>query len=367
MRQERSLGGWDGCAENAPLKLSIIVPVHNGAGTLFACLKALIEAPGPSREILVSDDASRDNSLEIVSSMGVAITRNDVNCGAGAARNAGAAKARAPILVFVDCDVIIERDALNRITAFFDTNPQYSAVFGSYDAKPPAANLVSQYRNLLHHFVHQNGRFEAETFWTGLGAIRRSVFEHTKGFRELQHFVEDIELGVRLSSEGFRIALDPNLTCTHLKTWTLVEMARTDLYDRAIPWSALLLERRRVTNDLNTNVNGRLGVASIFLAAMSLLLAVAWPGFGLVALAAVVLLLISMRPLLQYFYRERGALFAARCVPLHVIHLSCACSGFLIALLRHVGNGFRAPHRREWARSLDLRASSAVEAGNQIR
>jgi GT2 family glycosyltransferase len=366
MRQERSLGGWDGCADNAPPKLSIIVPVHNGAATLSACLKALIEAPGPSREILVSDDASRDNSLEIACSMGVAMTRNDVNCGAGAARNAAAAKARAPILVFVDCDVIIAPDALNRITAFFEANPQYSAVFGSYDANPPAANLVSQYRNLLHHFVHQHGRFEAETFWTGLGAIRRSVFEHAKGFRELQHFVEDIELGVRLSSEGFRIALDPSLTCTHLKTWTLVEMARTDLYDRAIPWSALLLERRRLTNDLNTNLNGRLGVASIFLAAMSLLLAMAWPGFGLVALAAMVFVLISMRPLLQYFYRERGALFAARCVPLHVIHLSCACSGFLIALLRHVGNGFRSPHRPEWARSLDLSAPSAVEAGNQI-
>ena len=237
-----------------------------------ACLKALIEAPGPSREILVSDDASQDNSVEIASSMGVSTIRNDVNRGVGAARNAGASKARAPILVFVDCDVVIHPDALNRIAAFLETNPQYSAVFGSYDAKPTARNFVSQYRNLLHHFTHQNGRFEAETLWTGLGAIRRSVFEHAKGFCEARPCLEDVELGLRLSSEGFRIALDPSLTCTHLKAWTLFGMAKTDLFYRALPWSALLLERRRLTNDLNTNGNGRLGVASIFLAATSLLL-----------------------------------------------------------------------------------------------
>ena len=107
MRRQRSLRGWAGFIENATPKLSIIVPVHNGAATLSACLKALLEAPGPRREISVSDDASQDNSVQIASSMGVSTIRNDVNRGAGAARNAGASKARAPILVFVDCDVVI--------------------------------------------------------------------------------------------------------------------------------------------------------------------------------------------------------------------------------------------------------------------
>ena len=284
-----------------------------------ACLKAIIEAPGPSREIIVFDDASQDNSVEIASSMGVSTIRNDVNRGVGAARNAGASKARAPILVFVDCDVVIHQDALNRIAAFLETNPQYSAVFGSYDAKPTARNFVSQYRNLLHHFTHQNGRFEAETLWTGLGAIRRSVFEHAKGFCEARPCLEDVELGLRLSSEGFRIALDPSLTCTHLKAWTLFGMAKTDLFYRALPWSTLLLERRRLTNDLNTNGNGRLGVASIFLAAMSLLLAAAWPGFWLRRSGRDASLLISMRPTVSsIFCRERGVCYlqldACRCI-----------------------------------------------------
>ena len=62
---------------------------------------------------------------------------------------------------------------------------------------------------LLHHFTHQNGTFEAETFWTGLGAIRRSVFEQVDGFSDDPMLLEDVELGLSLRADGFRIALDP--------------------------------------------------------------------------------------------------------------------------------------------------------------
>ena len=163
MRVEWAPGDWGGQSDNLPPKLSIVVPVYNGAATLPACLKALIEAPGPSREVIVSDDASLDQSTDIAAALGVTTLRSGANRGASAARNAGAATARGDILVFVDADVVIHPDALMRMGCFFDENPQYAALFGSYDAKPSAPNFVSQYRNLLHHFTHQNGRFEAET------------------------------------------------------------------------------------------------------------------------------------------------------------------------------------------------------------
>ena len=50
-------------------------------------------------------------------------------------------------------------------------------LFGSYDDDPPAPGLVSRYKNLLHHHVHQNGRPDASTFWAGCGAIRRGVLD----------------------------------------------------------------------------------------------------------------------------------------------------------------------------------------------
>jgi glycosyltransferase involved in cell wall biosynthesis len=362
MRREPAPGGWGGQYDSGPPKLSIIVPVHNGAATLPACLKALIEAPGPSREILVSDDASDDDSAEIARSMGVLVIRSDANRGCGPARNAAALQARAPILLFVDSDVVIHADALERIAEFLDENANYSAVFGSYDAKPSAENFVSQYRNLLHHFTHQNGKFEAETLWTGLGAIRKSAFEHVGGFRDDRRALEDVELGLRLSSDGFRIALDRRILGTHLKPWTLRTMVKTDIFHRALPWSALILERGKLTNDLNTNANGRLGVASVFLATVSLLLAAAWPVFGLMTVVAMIAMLVSIRPLLRYLRRERGLWFALRSIPVHLVHLLCANAGFLLALVRHIAGG-GAVLRRLPPQHSDAKVASLAAAG----
>jgi len=365
MRLEQAPRGWGGHYDTAAPRLSIVVPVHDGAATLPACLKGLIEAPGPSREIIVSDDGSADNSAAIALSMGALVLRSDVNRGVGAARNAGVLQARSPIVVFIDCDVVVHADALERITKFLDGNSSYSAVFGSYDAKPGAGNFVSQYRNLLHHFTHQNGKFAAETMWAGLGAIRRSALEHVGGFSEDPRELEDVELGLRMSSHGFRIALDRNILGTHLKAWTLPTMVKADIFYRALPWSALILERGKLSNDLNTNGNGRLGVASVFLAASSLLMLPVWPGFALVALAAIVAALASMRPFLEQLRRERGVLFAARSIPVHLVHLFCAGTGFLIALLRHVARGFpSADVPRVLPRPVEATAPSAATASS---
>ena len=84
--------------------------------------------------------------------------------------------------------------------------------------------MVSQYRNLLHHFVHQEGNPEASTFWAGCGAVRRAAFDAVAGYDEARFrrpSIEDIELGYRLRRAGYRIRLDRDLQCTHLKRWRL--------------------------------------------------------------------------------------------------------------------------------------------------
>jgi hypothetical protein len=103
---------------------------------------------------------------------------------------------------------------------------------------------VSQYRNLLHHFVHQRGEGDAETFWAGCGAIRANEF-HEVGMYDEWHFarpqIEDIELGRRLRRAGHRIVLEPAIQACHLKRWTLRDVLRTDLKHRGVPWTRLIL------------------------------------------------------------------------------------------------------------------------------
>ena len=56
------------------------------------------------------------------------------------------------------------------------------AVFGSYDLPPRSPNVLSQYRNLFHHFVHQTSNDRATTFWAGCGAVKASAFRAMDGF-----------------------------------------------------------------------------------------------------------------------------------------------------------------------------------------
>ncbi len=313
-----------------------MIPVYNGAGTLRRCLEALQNAPGPTREILVVDDGSNDGSAEIAASFGVRTIRHHGNHGCGVARNTGVEQTTAPILVFVDSDVIIYPDALLRISAFMAKHRDCAAVFGSYDAKPDDPGFVSQYRNLLHRFTHQKGSPEAQTFWTGLGAVRRPAFQHVGGFNPAYRGIPDVALGLDLSDAGFRIRLDHDMLCTHLKTWTLRNMVMTDVFMRALPWSLSVFARRNMTNDLNTSMINRIGVllasATLAFAAMAVFI----PAFAALMILSLIGNVLANMPVLREFRKERGLLFALGVVPLHFLHQLCAATGFALAVKRYI-------------------------------
>ena len=191
--------------------------------------------------------------------------------GPAAARNHGAQHARGDALLFVDSDVVVAPGTLEQVAALLVRRPDVAAVFGSYDANPAAAGTVSRYKNLLHHFVHQNGAAEASTFWAGCGAIRRSAFEAVGGFDQVRFrrpSIEDIELGHRLRRAGHRILLDKTLQVNHLKRWTLASLLWTDVVGRAVPWSRLILESRQRVHDLNLRHDQRVSAALVGLAAV---------------------------------------------------------------------------------------------------
>ncbi len=303
--------------------ISIIVPVFNSPGELSKCLDALLASRNPRVEIIVADDCSTDGTSAVATQRDVRVVRTDRNSGPAVARNRGAQEARGAVLFFVDADVVVAPDAIDRVLQVFANHPDVTAVFGSYDARPAAKGTVSQYRNLLHHFVHQQGNREASTFWAGCGAIRRSVFQALGGF-DAERFpypsIEDIELGLRMRRAGYRIVLDKQLQGTHLKRWTLASVIKTDVTCRALPWARLILESGDVPDDLNLKrsqrVSGALVVLAYALAPLATL-RLEWVAAPLLALAVTVAL--NWR-LYRFFARQGGLLFAAACIPLHFLY-----------------------------------------------
>jgi glycosyltransferase involved in cell wall biosynthesis len=247
-------------------RITVVIPVYNDAGNLAECLHRLAASTVPY-ECIVVDDASHDDSASVAQQAGVKLLFTGKRSGPGHARNLGAAQATTDLLLFLDADVCVYPDNLERVVTAFDQDPELDALIGSYDSQPKKPDFLSQYRNLMHHFVHQNSRSAACTFWSGFGAIRKGVFAEHKGFdaRFSKPSIEDIELGYRLRMSNRKIVLDATLQVTHLKEWSLIGVIRTDVTQRAIPWTELILQSSSMPNDLNVSISQRISVALVFI------------------------------------------------------------------------------------------------------
>jgi GT2 family glycosyltransferase len=313
--------------------LSAIVPATNDPPTLARCRAAIREADDPPEEVIVVETADEP--------------------GPAAARNEGARRAQGDVLVFVDADVVPHADAFTRVRAAFARDPSLTAIFGSYDDDPAEPGVVSAFRNLLHHHVHQEGAGAASTFWAGLGAVRRDAFLAAGGFDALRYplpSVEDIELGLRLAAGGARIELDPELQATHLKRWTFGDMVRTDFSRRGVPWATLMLERGGAPSSLNLGWRHRLSA----LAAIGGLAAVLGRRPKGAALAGVALVGLNAG-----FYgllvRRRGPLAGALGIALHAVHHWTGTAAAATALVRA-----RSGSRDERAASPELRGDARL-------
>ena len=247
--------------------VSLIVPVHNGGEAFGRCLRGLAELSPQPNQIIVVADGESDGSWRMAQEAGYETVFCANSGGPARARNSGAQQAAGDVLYFIDADVVVHADAIEKVRQTFHDGPDLSAVIGSYDDEPGSLQLLAQYKNLQHHYVHQTGGEEAFTFWAGCGAIRRDVFESLGGFdvSYAQPSIEDIELGYRLKAAGHRIRLRKDLQVKHLKRWTALSLVKTDFFYRAIPWSELILRQKNLTNDLNINATSRLSVVSVYL------------------------------------------------------------------------------------------------------
>ncbi len=326
--------------------LSVVVPVRDGGRDFERCLRRLRDSRAADFELIVVDDGSTDDSSRVAERAGAVVVRLDRAHGPAAARNLGAQRASAPLVFFLDADVAVHPDALSRALDRFHADPALAALFGSYDDNPAAPGVVSQYRNLLHHFVHQQGQFDGDvrpvhTFWTGCGMIRRDLFLDFGGFDPRLYprpAIEDIELGYRLTRAGHRIVLARDVLATHMKRWTLAEMVRTDIFRRGVPWMLLIKRTRIVETDLNVRATQKLCVALTGISGIAAAIAPLAPTVSLAALAGTISVgglaaIVGLnRAFFAFLARRKGWAFAAAGLALQLVYYVCCGLSVVIAM-----------------------------------
>ena len=303
--------------------VSVVIPVGGHGAGFDRCLARLTRLDPPPDETIVVFDGPNPRLAEMAASIGATVVTLEESRGPSAARNRGARVAIGDLLLFLDADVEPEPDVVGRVRQLLESRPEIAAVIGSYDNSPDDPRFLSQYRNLLHHYVHQHASTEASTFWGACGTVHRRVFLSVGGFAEsyVGPSIEDIELGGRLRRAGYRIALLKDLQVKHLKRWTVVDMMRTDLWRRAVPWTRLMLRQGGLVNDLNVTSGARLSVAAAFVVLLGLAAAPCWsPALVGATLGAVGMLALNAE-LYRFFARRRGVAFGLGAVLWHWVYL----------------------------------------------
>lgn len=318
-------------------RISVIIPVFDGGQAFQHCLESLDNVVPRPDQIIVVDDGSTDGSASRARKMGFEVISTSRRTGAANARNLGAQHAIGEHLLFVDADCSVKPDVIERVRSLIIENPRIHAFVGSYDDAPTASNLLSQYKNLLHHLTHQRSAQEGYTFWGACGVIRREVFEQLGGFdcKYSQASIEDIELGYRLKAAGKRIRMCPDLQVTHHKRWGPLKLLHTDFFLRAIPWSRLILKTGKMANSLNISRGARMRVAISGLIPICLIVAILFPKTLWIALGLFALLLIADWKVLCWFYRKRGLSFTLAVLPWHWFSHFYSGVGFALAFAIH--------------------------------
>ncbi len=300
------------------LAVEIVIPTTRPRVLVEHVLPALARCvPAPADVVVVLDGCGEESGWT-----GRTI-RLPQRRGPAAARNAGVAAATAPVVLFLDDDVLVPPDLIGRVEAYF-SDPAVVAVTGTFAPAtgPGAENLCSRYKNDYMGYVCGEHAAPTRTLLTAVCAVRRDAFEAVGGFDVsiAEATVEDIELGQRLALRG-RVAYDPALAVVHLKRYTPWGLAVSH-WRRSRDMARLLLAKSFATRmaDLSRSrdalalpVGFALGVGLVALALASPLLyllgltPVVAAGAGALALWAAFAVNV---PFLTFLARRSGAVYA---------------------------------------------------------
>ena len=317
--------------------ISVIIPVHNGGDNFRRCLSSVKELRPSPEEVIVVADGDTDGSWKVAEEFDMQVLRRPAQGGPAQARNLGAHNAKGDILFFIDADVTVPRDTIEQLVNSFQNYPDLDALIGSYDDEPFETNFLSQYRNLLHHYVHQTSNRKASTFWGACGAIRREVFLKMGGFdKGYRHpSIEDIDLGYRLKKAGYKIYLLKEIQVKHLKHWGVLSLLKADFFFRALPWTDLILNEGRFIDDLNLKFSSRISVMAVFMLVLTFIGSIFAP-LLLVSTVFLMVLLFGLNwDLYRFFKNKRGLNFAVKTIPWHWFYFFYSGLAFSVGFAKY--------------------------------
>lgn len=225
------------------MNLSIIIVNYNTASLLESCILSLLnKTQDIVYEIIVVDNASVDNSVEMVKSKFpfVNLIVNNDNVGFGNANNIGTINAKGKYIWFLNSDTLLINNAalilynaieeypksgiaggnlfdrdLNPTTSFYPLMPGFMSDIDYF-----FFNIFSKIKYMQNlNFNYTNRILEIDGFITGADLmIKKTVFDELGGFdSDFFMYYEETELTYRLKKTGLKVISVPDAKIIHLE------------------------------------------------------------------------------------------------------------------------------------------------------
>jgi glycosyltransferase involved in cell wall biosynthesis len=288
--------------------ISVIIPVKNGGAVFEECLAALRASQSARYEIIVLDDCSTDDSKAIASNYSCHLVELPCSFGPSTARNRGAQMAKGEILFFIDADIIVRPDTIQKVSDIFQ-DKDVVATTGVLSEDIRYGNFSSRYKNFWMRYSYLVMPDTVSLFYTSVAAIRRELFLQAGGFDTAykRPSVEDTDFGQRLEMMGGTVHLKRNLEVEHVKYYSLGGLLKTDFFRSADMIKMTLRKSLRQFlvrgNKTSVRTSFIVGVVLYCIVLMSILMGILFPSMRNVAIVLSGIFILSIYFLNHSFLR----------------------------------------------------------------
>jgi glycosyltransferase involved in cell wall biosynthesis len=228
--------------------ISVVIPTYNAERFMPALLESIFKTGVEDMEVIIVDDCSTDNTVQIVRNYPVKLIQLEANSGPAKARNIGVKAAGGDIILFLDADVIVMDGTIREVKDCFDKNPMANCVIGVCATEPLNNGFVPRYMAMFE-FIHLIGTKDnkVSVFAPRCGAIKKDFFEKIGGYNESYRGadVEDFELARRINKVDC-IILNQKIWVKH--QFANFKQAVRNYFKRTVMWVHLFFREKKLDN-----------------------------------------------------------------------------------------------------------------------
>ena len=213
-------------------EIRVVIPAFKALKTIQKCVDAILDAIRfhQSWEIIIVDNGQNPDLKLLLKDYPVTILKRDESYSAAYARNEGAKDFSNGILVFIDSDVICEKECIKNLIKPLQNN-LCNATIGNYSKKIKGLSFSQKYKQLyINHVYSRESSKIKNDFWTAICAIETNTFQNLGGFNTNFKGAngEDQEFGIRLTKNGNQVLSVRDAIGQHLNPYGVLNVIRND-------------------------------------------------------------------------------------------------------------------------------------------